>query len=225
MSKIEGGRLLLLIAALAALQACTVLPAQPDASRFFLLMSTTDTVALPAHGHSHELSLGLGPVSFPDYLNRRELVTRVNSDQLVLSEADRWAEPLDANFRNVLAQDLTSILGTQLVTIFPWYGSPQIDYQVEIQVHSFETGPGDRSQLDASWFIKDGHSGVELFAGQTTSGSPVSGGDAGISGALSEDVGALARAIAERIVLLDRHRREQPGADKRMSGIIPAPAQ
>jgi uncharacterized protein len=225
MSKIGCGRLLLSIAALVALRACTVLPAQPDASRFFLLTPTTDTVALPEGVTGHELSLGLGPVSFPDYLNRRELVTRVNSDQLVLSDINRWAEPLDANFRNVLAQDLASTLGTRRITIFPWYGSPQIDYQVEIQVHRFETGPGGRSQLDASWFIKDGHSDLELFAGQTTSGSPVSGGDAGDPAALSEDVGVLARAIAERIVILERHRQEQVGADKRMSGIIPAPAQ
>lgn len=224
MNKVGRAGPLLLVAALVALQACTVLPAQPEASRFFLLTSTTDTVAPRASGPGHELSLGLGPVSLPDYLNRRELVTRVNADQLVLSDINRWAEPLDANFRNVLAQDLASMLGTHLVTIFPWYGTAQIDYQVEIQVHRFETGPGDRSQLDASWLIKDGHSGVELFAGQTTSGSPVSGGDAGIPGALSQDASALARAIAERIVILERHRREQLGAEKKMSGIVAAPA-
>ena len=86
-------------------------------------------------------TIGLGPIKLPEYLDRDEVVTRVGPNRLELSDKDRWAEPLNDNFRQVLAQDLTQSLGTHSVIFFPWVGTTHIDYQVRIDVYRFETDP------------------------------------------------------------------------------------
>lgn len=203
----------LMVIVLLGVESCTLLPAQRDHSQFFILTPTSDAAppTASAAGLAHEVAIGLGPIGFPGYLKRPEVVTRVSSDRVELSEENRWAEPLDANFQRVLGQDLSDMLGTQRIELFPWYGKPRIDYQVEMQVHRFETASDGRSHLVASWSIKDGRSGADLFATETTVSSAVSGGAAGGSAAMSNSVAALSRQIAERIIKLDRDRTQVEG--------------
>jgi uncharacterized protein len=124
--------------------ACTVLPAQKDSSQFFVLSPATEAAVAARPNDPHQLSIGLGPISFPGYLKRREIVTRISNDRLRLSENMRWAESLDSNFQSVLSQDLATQLNTQRIVLFPWYGRPQMDYQVEVQVHRFDTDGASR---------------------------------------------------------------------------------
>ena len=91
------------------------------------------------------------------------MVTRVGPNRLQLSDLDRWAEPLDNNFKQVIAQDLTQSLGTHSITFYPWPGTTRVDYQVRIDVYRFETDPGANAQLVAHWQVLDG-SGKLLYA-------------------------------------------------------------
>src|SRR5271170_7666944 len=115
---------------LLAIQGCTILPPRQDPSRFYILTPASDSASAAS---ASQVSIGLGPIRFPGYLKRPEMVTRIDADQLQLSAENRWAEPLDSNFQRVLAQDLSQLLGTKRIALFPWYGNPQIDYQVEVQ--------------------------------------------------------------------------------------------
>ena len=181
--------------------ACTVLPAQKDASHFFILTPEPGpTASDPVHTPVHELSIGLGPINFPGYLKRREIVTQVGAGQLQLSNTQRWAESLDSNFQRVLSQDLAMDLGTQRVVLFPWYGRPDIDYQVEIQVHRFDTDSEHRSHLDARWIIKDGKMGRELMARESNISSTVPASDSAGSEALSNDLNNLSASIAQSLL-------------------------
>lgn len=184
--------------------ACTVLPAQKDTTQFFILTSASGTPSsVSTHDSSRrELSVGLGPINFPGYLKRREIVTRVNGDQLSLSDNQRWAESLDANFQSVLSQDLGAQLNTQRIVLFPWYGRPDINYQVEVQVHRFDTGADNRSHLDARWIVKDGRTGRELVAKESHISSPVAATDPAGSEALSSDVNTLSENIAQSLIPL-----------------------
>jgi uncharacterized protein len=182
--------------------ACTILPPQKDTTQFFILTpapeSASSSSSSPA---SHrELSIGLGPIDFPGYLERREIVTRSSGDQLHLSQNKLWAESLDSNFQRVLSQDLGNQLGTQRIVLFPWYGRPQIDYQVEVQVHRFDTDDTNRSQLNARWIIKDGKTGRELLADESNISSTVSAADTAGSEALSSDISTLSAHIARSLL-------------------------
>ena len=108
-------------------------------------------------------TIGLGPIKLPEYLDRDEVVTRVGPNRLELSDQDRWAEPLDNNFKQVIAQDLTQSLGTHSITFYPWAGTTRVDYQVRIDVYRFETDPSANAQLVAHWQVLDG-SGKLLYA-------------------------------------------------------------
>jgi len=182
--------------------ACTVLPAQKDTTQFFILTSAPEVASSGSSrpASHHELAIGLGPIDFPGYLKRREIVTRMSGDQIQLSQNKRWAESLDSNFQRVLSQDLGIQLGTQRIVLFPWYGRPQIDYQVEVQVHRFDTDDTNRSQLDARWIIKDGRTGRELLANKSNISGTVPAADVAGSEALSSDLNILSGRIAQSLL-------------------------
>ena len=143
----------------------------------------------------------------PEYLDRDEVVTRVGPNRLELSDKDRWAEPLNDNFRQVVAQDLTQSLGTHSIMFFPWVGTTRIDYQVIIDVYRFETDPSANAQLVAHWQVLDG-SGKLLYAGDSNLSEQAQPGEP-VAAALSRTVEGLARQIASAIQSLPR--RRQPG--------------
>jgi uncharacterized protein len=183
---------------------CTVLPAQKDTSQFFILTPASEAPPSDsAHSSSHrELSIGLGPINFPGYLKRREIVSRVEGGQLQLSDNKRWAESLDSNFQRVLSQDLAMRLGTQRIVLFPWYGRQQLDYRVEVQVQQFDTDVANRSHLEARWIIKDGRTDHELLARESNISSTVQASDVAGSQALSNDLNSLSASIAESLIAL-----------------------
>jgi uncharacterized lipoprotein YmbA len=190
-------------------QACTVLAPRQDPSRYFILTAAPGGSPPEFVAGDHQIAVGVGPVSFPGYLKRTEMVTRVDADRVKLSTENRWAEPLDSNFQRVLCQDLAQTLGIDRVVQFPWYGNPQIDYQVEVQVHRFDTDEQGRSQLSANWLIKDGHSGAVLFATETTTNSDAASRSSDESAALSRDVESFSRQIGEQISKLNQARSRE----------------
>src|SRR5207253_2828062 len=78
---------------------CSVLSPQPDRSRFYILTPVANSgvvAATPASTSTDsQLTIGVGPVDFPDYLRRLPVVTRVAPNRIELSDEKRWAEPLD----------------------------------------------------------------------------------------------------------------------------------
>ncbi|HEV2174085.1 MAG TPA: PqiC family protein, partial [Nitrospira sp.] len=147
-----------------------------------------------------------GPIDFPDYLRRSQVVTRSAPNQIDLSTVERWGEPLDKNFQRVLSENLAQLLNTYRIEQYPWNRKTQVDYQVAINVQNFETTTDGRSQLNARWIIKDGSKGKDLYASETTANTPVGTGDTGASSALSNDLATLSREIASQVTELRQRR-------------------
>ena len=104
----------------------SVLQPTKDLSQYYVLTPIDEAsrgvpITYSSGGVHKTLSIGLGPVKLPAYLARPEIVTRSSPNLLDLSDKDRWAEPLDKNFVNVLGQNLTTLLGAHVVT-FPGTG-------------------------------------------------------------------------------------------------------
>jgi uncharacterized protein len=179
---------------------CSPLAPRPDHSKLFVLTAVPNAPSpVTIASSSRPLSIGLGPIDFPDYLKRPQMITRTSAYELDLSPVDRWGEPLDENFRRVLSEDLGQMLGTQNIEEYPWATKTDINYQIVISVQRFETDANARSQLTARWRIKDGATGKELYASQTTASSPAGEDAAGSAPALSQDVATLSRDIAAQI--------------------------
>jgi uncharacterized lipoprotein YmbA len=204
---------------------CSPLAPQPDRSKFFILTPLIDSsapVSTPAStSNDSSLTIGIGPIDFPDYLRRLEVVTRISPNQLDLSAEKRWGEPLDKNFARVFSENISKLLNTQQIEKYPWPVRSHIDYQIEVNVQRFETTSDGQSQLIARWIIKDG-AGKDLYASETTASAPVSAGETGASAALSTDLATLSREVAARVTQLRQAQpassaREKPNVDRHLA--------
>jgi hypothetical protein len=203
---------LVLIAGLAcAAGACTFLKPQRDPSQFFLLAPQTALTrdARPASN----LAVGIGPLKFPDYLDRNRIPTRVTDTRIDYSQRDRWAEPLDRNFARVLSQDVAGQLGTEKVVTFPWVAGVKLNYTVPLEVLRFETDSGGTAWLEARWAVKDAAGGEPLSTMESSfNEAPAGSGREAAVAALSRALGRLGEAIAAEIQRLEAFRLKGGGA-------------
>jgi uncharacterized lipoprotein YmbA len=146
------------------------------------------------------LTLGLGPVLFPMYMVRPQIVTRSGPNQVQINEFHRWASPVDNHIRNVLRENLAALLTRDRVVLYPWKGNMPVDYRVEININRFDGKPGDSITLGARWRIS-GPEGIKVLLTRTsTITEPLKGTDyeslvSGKSRALAD----LSREIAKAI--------------------------
>ena len=172
---------------------------QPNSSGIYLLASPLK--AVDRQGPSVQISLGVGPVHLPGYLDRREVLTRVAQSRLEVSQNDRWAEPLDENLTHVLAQNLSVLLGSDGVISYPWPIAKSPDYRVTVEVLQFECNSALEAQLSARWWIVDrnGTGTPEPKESRLTRAATDRSTDASVA-ALSETVADLSRQIAQAVI-------------------------
>lgn len=183
--------------------ACTILAgcAKSQPARFYLL-APISTVEFPAAASARERPplVAISPGSFPDYLDRPQIVTRSGENRLELAEFDRWAEPLKQNALRVLAENLSVLLGTELVTVGPLREPAPIDFRIHLEVLRLDGAPGKSVTLVARWAVT-GRNGAEV-APMSKSVHEVpapSPGYEGFAAAMSESLARLAREIANAI--------------------------
>lgn len=181
---------------------CSPFSPRPDPSRFFTLTPLSQVEEIAAIGGSNPagISLGIGPISFPGYLDRQEIVTRVAQNQIGVSETDRWAEPLDENFVRVLAQNLSALLRAQRINAYPWPIDKKPNYQVEIEVLRFEPNAAGDIQLLARWAVRDTSkkNSIQYRDSRISYPARTKSTEASVA-ALSEALGALSREIADAV--------------------------
>jgi uncharacterized lipoprotein YmbA len=145
------------------------------------------------------LAIGVGPVTLPGYLDRREIVTRRGREEIELGEFDRWSEPLKDGAIRVLGENLAILLRTDRVALLPWRGSHPVQYQVVVEVARFEGATGADVTLEARWRIL-GADGKELVLRRSTITEVVGApGYGALVAAMSGALGALSREIATAI--------------------------
>lgn len=143
------------------------------------------------------LTIGMGPNTWPGYLDRPQMVTRLDDERIVLSPTDRWAEPLRTQFERGLSYQLMGDVGTDEVVVFPWWPGRHIDAVVEVNVRAFEANADGSAHLDAVWTVKDSHRDHAIRTGQSNIREPISpGGTEQAVAALGRALGQLGDAIA-----------------------------
>lgn len=123
-------------------------------SHFYLLRALS-----PASGSGltetkqSKLSLGLGPVTFPKYLERPQIVTKASAHEVELAEFHKWAEPLRENVSHVLAENLSALLSTDRIVQYPWKRPFQPDYQLSLEVIQFDGTKSQEAVLKVRWTL------------------------------------------------------------------------
>jgi uncharacterized protein len=187
---------LVTVAAGLALASC----ADSQPTRFYTLAALGDVPEATIPATPPDLTVGVGPVTLPPYLDRPQLVTRDGSNRVVLADFDSWAEPLDGLFARVLAENLALRLETDDVLLLPQSRSMPLDYQVEVDVSRFDVDTSGDAVLDARWWVLDGDGERLLRNGHSTITEPIQAGDPTAAAAgLSRALGAMSHEIAQAI--------------------------
>ena len=181
---------------------------QSPPSRFYLLNAIDQTNASDDSALAlGEVGIGLGPLRFPAYLKRQQIVTRTSPNKLQLAEFDRWAEPLENNFTNVLMENFSLLLNTPKVLEPPWPKNADIEFQVLVGVSRFDAEPDKQAVLIVRWAIVRAKDSRALMIKKSTYSAPLrSGGFEEIVKAMSQTVTEFSREIATAIK--DLYRRE-----------------
>ena len=182
-----------LLAALAA--GCTA--TQPTS--FYTLSADTEGKAAP---RAHQgLTVGLGPVTLPAYLDRPDIVTREGPNQMRLAEFHRWAEPLEPLLARIMAQDLHALLDAEDVLPVPQRRDLRLDRVVEVEVNRLDADQTGQVVLDARWWVYAGDGDALLASGRSrvTEQGAAPPDYAAIAAAMSRAVAGASRDIATAI--------------------------
>ena len=144
-----------------AIAGCSLNPKE-DPSRFYVLTASESESAGPAAAADSLWieALGVGPVRFPAYLDRPQMVTRISNVEVSVSEFERWAELPAHNFTRVLARNLEVQFANMRVETHPYVAG--VDYAIRVQIRRFERDASGTATLDCSWVLVDSGLGVVL---------------------------------------------------------------
>ena len=147
------------------------------------------------------LAIEVGPASFPESLDRPQIVTRQGPNRLHADQFQRWSGSLQENFLRVLGENLSILLATSRVVVFPANPPFSVDYRVLLQVQQFEGSLGKEALLNARWSVSrtgDGDRAVRVV--QSVIREPVASADyEALVAAESKVLTALSREIAGTI--------------------------
>jgi len=173
-------------------------------SRFYTLSSLQKAdKELKGPPSNQGLMIGVGPIKFPEYLDRTEIVTRSSDNKIALSEFDLWGGSLAEDFSRVLAENLSVLLSTENVIVYPRPRSVSAKYQIIMDVIRFEGSLGGDVSLIARWSIVEGKEKKFMSVRKSTIIEPsgMQGYEAMVA-AHSRALEKLSREIAEVIKAL-----------------------
>ena len=170
-------------------------------SKFYLLRSMDDSQkSLPPAGNKDSVSVLVGPISLPAYLDRTQMVTVAGTHQLTLHEFNRWSESLRDSFYRVLQEDLSTLLGTPDVYRYDQSETSAADYQVVIYVTRFDAVSEGDAVLRAFWTLTRKEADTPGVTRKSVFRRPVSGmGFPGIVNVQNQTINEFSREIATAI--------------------------
>lgn len=161
------------------------------------------TATAPLGAPHPSLGITVGPMGFPRYLDRSEIVRRDGENRLVLSGAHRWGGSLRNDMLRVIADDLGTLLGTSEVTVYPTEPGFGVDYRVRLDLREFEAAVGGPVALRLRWVILAGADEQVRVVRASDIEQPVaSAAWTDLVAAQSAALGVVSREIAEQLATL-----------------------
>ena len=142
-------------------------------SRFYVLTPLLDVEAGMTQSDSQSgISVGIDRLIMPERLLKPQIATHSSANRMEYAEYDRWAESLDENFVRVLAENLSKLLPSENVYIFPWKSSTVLQYYMRFEIMQFSQGVDKNISLVVFWSIFDNETAKELLRKKTTLKQP-----------------------------------------------------
>lgn len=163
--------------------------------QYFRLSATGPATTKPTG-----LTVAIGPVTLPTYVDRAELVFQSGPNQFEIPAKVRWAGALPENFAQVLATDIGLHLSSGNVVANPAPGDNRFRYRVSVSVRQFHAVSGQGAVLDAAWRVENAETHQVLRNGGASYHSAIKGdGYAPVVAAESDLVEQLAASISRSL--------------------------
>ena len=166
-------------------------------AKFYTLNSlkAQDTVQKATSSDSH-ISIGIGPVSIPDYLERPQIVSRTSQNELYIDEFNRWAGSLENDIARVLSGNLSTLLSEEHVSVLTSMPAALFEYRIMVNVTRFDLMPDNTFLLKTQWRIL-GKDEKKLLMRESYLSEQIDGKDYGARvAAMSRAIEILSRDIA-----------------------------
>jgi hypothetical protein len=145
--------------------------------------------------------LAVGPVTLPDYLDRPQIMTRSEGNEVRLHETERWAGSLEGDISRVLRENLSALLAGNRITVVRWSPAthPQASFRnrVGVEILRFEGALGGTVVLKARYTLYGADGRKVVSVGESTvreaAGSPEY---ESLVAAMSRALATLSRNIA-----------------------------
>jgi uncharacterized lipoprotein YmbA len=139
--------------------------------RFYTLNAVG--VSVDAVSGAEPLWIGVGPIHLPRYLQRPQIVTRSGDHRLKYHERHRWGGSLESEALRVLGSNLSALLETDQVFVYPLQGTFRLDYRVRMNVEQFDGELGGEMRLRVRWVIGPGDGGEVFSVGYSNLQQPI----------------------------------------------------
>ncbi len=167
---------------------------------FYSLSPIGDTASIQPPAAERMIAIGIGPVKFPDELDRAAIVTRSGRNRLEVNSFRRWGGSLEKNFTRVMEENLALLVKTDRVMTRPWERYFQPDVRLALDIRQFDGRLGEYASLNVTWMIIGPEGDAPLLVRRTIIQEAVADAsyDALVD-AQSRAVARLCREIAEAL--------------------------
>lgn len=117
--------------------------------------------------------LAIGPIEIPEYLNRPQIISSPNKNVVKFAEFDHWAEPLKHNITRVIFENISLLLNTNRIFVFPKTSKLPIQYKINIEFIKLDGKLGKELDLNALWSIADGETKKIISMNRTNIKEPL----------------------------------------------------
>lgn len=149
--------------------------------------------------------LVIGPITIPEYLDRRQIVSRSGQNGIVLAEFDQWSSSLNDELTRLLVATISERLVSRHIAVLSGKFSaiPKTGkmYRMPVKIVDFHGYRGGSVVLNAFWGVVGSEGGHDtyLFTHESTITETVSGNSyEALVEAMGRAAGKLAIEIASR---------------------------
>lgn len=181
---------------LASIVACA---SSGPATKFYSLFP--ESGAATVNFDRNDITIGVGPVILPEYLDNPAVVSLTKSQLVRVSGYHAWAGDLKDAIMRVLADDISQLLSVDGVMRFPWDNRVRPDFQIRMVFDEFGGVRGGEARLSATWTLlnKNGSEILRLDKEELSISISSEGVDAYVA-ALNGMLNRLSTRIARKIV-------------------------
>ena len=128
--------------------------ATSTAPRYYRLAALAEPAAAAPVGTGRAVIVG--PFQLAEYLARPQMVSRDGPNGLVISEFERWAEPLDTNFQSAVAANVGRLIGSDQVLEYPAQSILKPERRVTGRILQLDVDSTGLAVLAVQWGVMDG---------------------------------------------------------------------